>query len=364
MKLSAQQWLFIAAVVFSILFIQLLKPILAPFLVGGLLAYLGDPVVDKLEERGLSRSASVGLVFLIITINTALGILIALPLLSDQIQLLAGKLQQAFVWSQNTFMPLVRDSLGLPEGSRPMETAREAFAKHWNEAGGLMLQLWRQVSGSSLALSAWVANMALIPVVTFYMLRDWDIMVAKIRDLLPRKVEPRAVLIGRECDEILSAFIRGQLVVMLALGLIYTVGLWIVGVDLALVLGVVAGLASIVPYLGFVVGIFAAGIATFYQFGDIWSLVQVAIVFGIGQVLESMWLTPSLVGDRIGLHPVIVIFAILAGGQLFGFVGVLLALPAAAVIKVMIGHLHNSYRASELYSSTDKAIIDETVQRD
>ena len=356
MNLSSRQWFFIAGIVVAAVFIQTLKPILAPFLVAGLLAYLGDPIVDRLEARGLSRSASVATVFLVITLNTALAILIALPLLSDQIQLLGQKLQLAFVWSQNTLMPMLRDSLGLPEGSKPLETAKEAVSRHWNEAGGIVLQLWRQVSGSSLALSAWVANMALIPVVTYYMLRDWDVMVAKIRDLLPRSIEPKAVELGQECDEILSAFMRGQLVVMGALTLVYTVGLWLVGIDLALVLGLVAGLASIVPYLGFIVGVVAASIAAYYQFSDFWALAQVLAVFGVGQLLESMWLTPNLVGDRIGLHPVMVIFAILAGGQLFGFVGVLLALPAAAVIKVMVMHLHASYKSSELYATTDEPI--------
>lgn len=353
MNFTKRQWFFIAAIVFVALFIQVLKPILAPFLVAALLAYLGDPIVDRLEEKGLSRSASVGTVFLVITFNTLLALLIALPLLSDQIQLLGQKLQLAFVWSQNTLLPMLRDSLGLPEGSEPMATAREAVSRHWNEAGGIVVQLWKQVSGSSLALSAWVANMALIPVVTYYMLRDWDVMIAKIRDLLPRSVEPKAVELGLECDEILSAFMRGQLVVMAALTLVYSLGLWIVGLDLALVLGLVAGLASIVPYLGFVVGVLAASIAAYYQFADFWVMAQVLAVFGVGQLLESMWLTPSLVGDRIGLHPVVVIFAILAGGQLFGFVGVLLALPIAAVIKVLFSHVHTSYKSSELYSETD-----------
>jgi len=144
---------------------------------------------------------------------------------------------------------------------------------------------------------------------------------------------------------------------MAALAVIYTLGLWLVGLELALVLGLLAGLASVVPYMGFIVGIVAATIAAWFQFHDPWVLLQVSVVFAIGQLLEGMVLTPQLVGDRIGLHPVAVIFALLAGAQLFGFVGVLLGLPAAAVIMVMVRHLHKSYLVSELYGAGKGADI-------
>ena len=157
-----------------------------------------------------------------------------------------------------------------------------------------------------------------------------------------------------ECDEVLSAFLRGQLIVMILLGCVYAVGLLIVGLDLALLIGFVAGLASIVPYLGFVIGFGAAAIAALYEFQSLTPLIYVGIVFGIGQLLEGMVLTPLLVGDRIGLHPVAVIFAIMAGGQLFGFTGVLLALPLAAVIMVFIRHAHTRYIESDYYKHTSE----------
>ncbi len=189
----------------------------------------------------------------------------------------------------------------------------------------------------------------LVPVVTFYLLRDWDVMIAKVRGVLPRAWEPTAVALARECDEVVSAFIRGQLLVMLALGFCYTLGLMLVGLDLALLIGVLAGLASIVPYLGLVLGVAAAAVAALVQFGDWVPLVWVALVFVLSQMLEGMYLTPKLVGDRIGLHPVVVIFAVMAGGQLFGFTGVLLALPVSAVIMVLLRHVHERYRASRYY---------------
>ncbi|MFT5520940.1 MAG: hypothetical protein ACI9IA_001540 [Enterobacterales bacterium] len=163
--------------------------------------------------------------------------------------------------------------------------------------------------------------------------------------------------LASEMDDVLGAFLRGQLLVMLALGIIYSVGLWMIGLNVALIIGMIAGLASIVPYLGFIVGIAAAIIAAVVQFGDFSVLLYVVIVFGVGQMLESMLLTPLLVGDKIGLHPVAVIFAIMAGGQLFGFVGILVALPVAAVIMVLLRYMTQQYKLSAAYS-TDGASVE------
>jgi len=199
----------------------------------------------------------------------------------------------------------------------------------------------------------------LIPVVTFYLLRDWDKLVEGIRASIPRKIEPTVSALTREIDEVLGAFIRGQLMVMLALGLIYALGLWLVDLDLAFIIGMAAGLLSIVPYLGTFVGVVAAVIAAVFQFQDLLHTVLVLAVFSVGQSLESMVLTPKLVGDRIGLHPVAVIFAVLAGGQLFGFLGILLALPAASALNVLFLHLNAQYRQSDLYGK-DSAEAEDT----
>ena len=341
--------LLLAAAVFALaLLIHLLKPILAPFLVGALLAYLGDPLVDRLEARKLGRTSAVCVVFLGLSLMGLIGLLIALPLLIDQFQLLNVRLHSLVQWLQVNVLPELKARFG--DGAS-LSQAGQALGQNIGTAGDVILRLWSRIFGSSLAIVGWLSMLVLIPVVTFYLLRDWDILIAKIRDLLPRRVEGRAAIIARECDEILGAFIRGQLLVMAALAVIYTLGLWLVGLELALVLGLLAGLASIVPYMGFVVGIVAAVIAAWFQFHDIWVLLQVGVVFGIGQMLEGMVLTPLLVGDRIGLHPVAVIFALLAGGQLFGFVGILLALPTAAVVMVMLRHVHTSYLGSHFYSA-------------
>jgi predicted PurR-regulated permease PerM len=167
---------------------------------------------------------------------------------------------------------------------------------------------------------------------------------------LPRKQAPLIKKLATECDDVLSEFLRGQLLVMFSLGIIYTIGLWIAGLEFALLIGMLAGLVSFVPYLGFVVGIIVAGIAALVQFNDVIHIIYILIVFGIGQAIESMVLSPWLVGERIGLHPVAVIFAVMAGGQLFGFFGVLLALPVAAVIVVLLRYLHGRYLDSSLYT--------------
>ncbi|MGH8595571.1 MAG: AI-2E family transporter, partial [Gammaproteobacteria bacterium] len=200
-------------------------------------------------------------------------------------------------------------------------------------------------------LLGWLTFLLLVPVVTFYLLRDWDILVRNIDDLLPRRIEPRVRKIVQEIDAVLAEFLRGQLSVMLALAILYITGLWLVGLDLAFAIGLVAGLVSFVPYLGVIVGVLLAGIAALLQFGELWHLLGVVAVFGVGQLLEGMVLSPLLVGERIGLHPVAVIFAVMAGGQLFGFFGVLVALPVAAAIVVLLRHSRDEYKRSGLYDA-------------
>ncbi|SEG10677.1 Predicted PurR-regulated permease PerM [Marinobacterium lutimaris] len=352
MELSeSQRWfLLITTLVVGVL-VYLLAPILSPFLVGALLAYLTDPVADRLEARGASRTLAVVIVFLFLSLIMVAAVLLLIPQLSEQIQTMIRQIPLALDVLHNRLLPWIENTLGVPINRPDIDSVREFFRSHWQQTGNLAAQIMGSLTRSGLAVAAWVANLVLIPVVTFYLLRDWDLMMEKIQRLLPRNLEPRVTLWARECDEVLGAFIKGQLLVMCALGVIYALGLSIVGLDLALLIGMLAGLASIVPYMGFFVGIVVAAVAAYVQFQEPMVLIWVGLVFGIGQALEGMVLTPLLVGDRIGLHPVAVIFAIMAGGQLFGFVGVLLALPVAAVIMVLLRHLHEGYKSSRLYSS-------------
>jgi predicted PurR-regulated permease PerM len=348
-----QRWFILTVGVISFGLLYLLSPILSPFLVGALLAYLSDPLADRLEARGLSRTAAVALVFLVLSTLVVVALLLLLPHLVTQVQLMIERVPRVLEVLNTQFFPFVEANLGV-ELSRPdIKQVAAILTQHWQATGSVATALLNSVTESGLAVVAWFANLVLIPVVTFYLLRDWDLMMARIGELLPRNIEPVVTLWARECDEVLGAFMKGQLVVMLVLGIIYAIGLALLGVDLALLLGVTAGLASIVPYLGVIVGIVSSGVAAYVQMQDPMILIGVAVVFGVGQLLEGMVLTPKLVGDRIGLHPVAVIFAIMAGGQLFGFVGVLLALPVAAVIRVLLSHLHRGYVASHLYTKPD-----------
>jgi predicted PurR-regulated permease PerM len=350
-----QRLLPIASVILLALLVYSLQPILSPFLVGALLAYLGDPAADRLEAWGCNRTVSVCIVFFGFTLVLVISLLVTLPLIGRQVDILIQKLPQWLDTVQRDLLPWIESRLAIDIAHFDLNDLRQLITQHWQAAGGIVAGVWQQVAGSSMAMLAAVANIVLIPVVAFYLLRDWDLMMANVRDSLPRSWEPKVVVVACECDEILGAFIRGQLLVMLALGIIYSLGLMVVGLELALLLGLLAGLASVVPYLGFIVGITAASVAAYFQFYEWLPLLWVAAVFGIGQALESMVLTPLLVGDRIGLHPVAVIFAIMAGGQLAGFVGVLLALPVAAVIMVWLRHLHRSYKESGLYGASKPA---------
>jgi predicted PurR-regulated permease PerM len=350
--IESQRWLWIAGVLLLGWLLYLLQPILSPFLIGVLLAYMGDPLVDRCERWKLSRTWGVVAVFALIGLVMAILLLVLVPMLGKQLMRLYEMAPEMLDWLQNKALPWVQFKLGLDEGFWRFDKLKEAFSGQVDKTTDILGMLLSKATASGLALLAWLANLVLIPVVSFYLMRDWDLMVAKLRNLLPRGREGLVVQLFSECHEVLGAFLRGQLLVMLALGVMYASGLMLIGLELGLLIGVLAGLASIVPYLGVVVGIGAALTAGLFQFGvDFYPLLGIAAVFMVGQMLEGMLLTPMLVGDRIGLHPVAVIFAIMAGGQLFGFTGILLALPVAAVIMVLARHLHDFYKQSDTYGA-------------
>lgn len=339
----------LAAGAFGALLFYLLQPILLPFVLGALVAYLGDPLVDALERRGLGRTLGVVVVFLVFTLLVVLAMILAVPMLLHQLDLLVAKIPAIYSWFANEALPWAQQRFDLSMERLPRLDWSGQLAEHWQSLGRITAQTLVQVSGSSASLLLGLANLALVPVVAFYLMRDWDHLIAKGLHVLPVIWQRKVAQVVGEADEVVGAFLRGQFLVMCTLGAVYGFGLWLVGLQLALLLGVTAGLASLVPYLGFAVGVLASCIAAYAQFGD-WSvLLWVLLVFGAGQTLESMVLTPVLVGDRIGLHPVAVIVALMAGGQLAGFVGVVLALPVAAVIAVFLRHALDHYRASDIY---------------
>ena len=355
---TLQQTMALMTTLALLVLIYLLQPILMPFLAGLVIGYLGDPLVDRFERFGLSRTFGSLLVFLVFfSVFTAL-MLVVLPILAREITSLLTVIPVYFTWLQGSLSPWLIDTFGIDPFDVNIEEIVAQLGVHWQQAGGALGAILVEASSSSFALIGYLGLVGLTPVVAFYLMRDWDYIVARIREILPRDSEPTIVKLSQECDEVLSAFLRGQLLIMFLLGCIYSIGLYLVGLDLAIMIGMLAGLASIVPYLGFFVGIIAAAIAAIFQFQDLIFIVYVAIVFGLGQALEGWILTPWLVGEKIGLHPVAVIFAVLAGGQLYGFIGVLLALPVAAVIMVFIRHMRASYLSSHYYENSDGSSVE------
>tara|TARA_R110001599_G_scaffold353463_1_gene592983 strand:+ start:25655 stop:26737 length:1083 start_codon:yes stop_codon:yes gene_type:complete len=334
------------------LLFYLLQPILLPFVLGSLVAYLGDPLVDLLARRRISRTLGVAIVFFVFSTLVAIAFVLAVPLLLNQLDLLLAKIPAMYSWLTQETLPWIQRKFDLPLERLPQLNWSGQLADHWQSLGKFTAQTLVKLSGSGASLLLAMANLALVPVVAFYLMRDWDRLVAKALGVLPLVWQDKASHIVAEADEVVGAFLRGQFLVMCTLSVVYGFGLWLVGLQLALLLGVVAGLASIVPYLGFAVGVVASCIAAYAQFGE-WSvLLWVLLVFGIGQAIESMILTPVLVGDRIGLHPVAVIFALMVGGQMAGFVGVVVALPVAAVVMVFLRHALSHYRASDIYGGS------------
>ena len=320
------QWTALAVAVCWLLW--LLAPILTPFVLAALLAWLGDPLVDKLQRAGRSRNVAVALVFTAMALLVVLALVLLVPTIEDQIHTLVRSMPKYQAWFMQTALPWVEDRSGL-ELTRWLDLGSlvELVRGNWERAGGVATTLLGYMSRSGFALLGLVANVALLPVITFF-------------------------------------FLRGQFLVMLILGVMYGAGLWGVGLDLGILIGIIAGLLTFVPYLGPASGILLGCIAALVQFGDWQHVAGVLVVFGIGQVIESYWLTPKLVGDRIGLHPVAVIFAVLAGGQLFGFLGMLLALPVAAIVNVLLRYAQERYTHSRLYAGDHPAIVMDGVRKD
>ncbi|MBL4772377.1 MAG: AI-2E family transporter [Alcanivoracaceae bacterium] len=350
---DSNRWYFLAVFLLLGFLIYILAPVLTPFVISALIAYLFDPFADKLESLKLNRTLSVVIVFLVITIIAFVILLFLIPTLEYQISNLIINLPHYFQWLSDHVTPWLKEKFGIQTDVFNISEMTTLLKSHWNDAGGVAKSIISSLSKSGLVVINWMMNIVLIPVITFYLLRDWDILTARVGELIPRPVYPTINKLVTESNSVLSAFLRGQFSVMLVLGIIYSIGLMIIGLDLSLLIGMGAGIVSFIPYLGAITGMVVGVITAFIQFGDLSYVIYVLIVFGIGQLLEGMVLTPWLVGDKIGLHPVAVIFAVLAGGQLFGFVGILLGLPIAAVIMVLLRFAHQNYLQSKVYGDQE-----------
>jgi predicted PurR-regulated permease PerM len=322
---------------------------------------MGDPFADRLQKLKFSRTLAVIVVFLTTFLLLALLVLLVGPLIRTQIAALFQALPDIARQVEQVWLPTVLAWMNVD----PAENVGVGafLARYSDMFGSWSGTILMGVGKSGGVLAAAVLSLFLIPILTFYMLRDWDTFMLHLGALVPGSLRETVFELARETDSVLGAFLRGQMLVMLALAAIYTLGLSLVGLKFAIAIGVVAGLVSFVPYLGFVFGIGLAGLTVALEPNPLWNLVGVVATFAIAQMIEGSFLTPKLVGDRIGLHPVIVIFAIAAGGQLFGFFGILLALPAAAVLSVIIRFAYRRYLKEHSELDID-LVIEPDVARD
>ncbi|CAD7715180.1 Putative transport protein [Xanthomonas hydrangeae] len=340
--------------------VSLLSPILTPFVLALLLAWLGDPLVDRIERAGRSRNMAVSLVFVLALLLFVLALMILVPMIERQIMTLIDALPQMRTWAISTAIPWLEAKTGVElMGWLDPERLIDWIRSHWEQAGGAAKTFFGYVQRSGFAMVTWVINLALLPILAFYFLRDWDRLVERVAAVIPRAYIGTVSRLALESNDVLGGFIRGQFLVMLALGVIYATGLSIIGLNLGLLIGIIAGFISFIPYLGATTGIVLALLAAVVQAQglDLKLLIGVGVVFTVGQLLESYVLTPRIVGDKIGLHPVAVIFAVMAGGQLFGFLGMLLALPVAAVANVLLRYAHEQYTHSDLYAGERAGIV-------
>jgi predicted PurR-regulated permease PerM len=348
-RLSWQHYAWVVAVIVVIAaLLTFLGPILTPFLIGAILAYFGSPAVNWAQRRRVPRTLSTLLVVVFILLLLLVLAVVLYPLVQTEFVQLSKRLPELTVALYGQVAPWLSDKLGI-ELEMDVAAVKKLITENLSSAEAISLRLLEGVKAGGTLLLTILINIALIPVVMFYLLRDWNHIFARIDELLPRRWLPTVRTLASQIDRVLAEFLRGQLSVMGVLAVYYVVGLLIVGLQFAVPIGILTGLLVFVPYVGFGLGFILGVLAALLQWHGWPGFIAVLAVYGVGQLLEGYILVPWLVGDRIGLHPLAVIFALLAFGHLFGFAGVLLALPASAALLVGLRHLRGAYHDSLLY---------------
>lgn len=322
--------------------IYLLSPILTPFLLAAVIAYICNPFVSWLSARKISRTFGAVLVMLLLFGAFTAMVLIMMPLFEREFTRLVTRMPDYLETVKDHWIPWLKTTLGI-DLQLDVTMLRQAMTEHWKSAGGIAAKILPSLTSGGMAVLNFLMNVLLVPVVLFYLLRDWDTLLSQINEWIPPAWQNQVHPLMKETDRVLAEFLRGEVAVIILMSSFFVSGLWLVGLEFAMAIGLLAGILVFVPYLGAIVGLALATFAAVMQFQDWTGVIAVWAVFGIGQLLESMLITPWLVGDRIGLHPVMVIFALLAFGQLFGFIGILLALPVSAVLLVWLRHLRRQY---------------------
>jgi predicted PurR-regulated permease PerM len=343
-------WLLVFAALAT--FIYILRGALLPFVAGMAVAYLLDPVADWMERRGVPRSIASLLIVLVFILVLAIILVVLVPILIDQVTDLVARAPAYIDRLRREAMPILRK---IRASLTPGQAAQidEAIRSHAGDVIGWIGTIVSSIVSGGAALLGILGLVFIMPFVAFYMIRDWDRLIAYIDSLLPRRGGDTIRALAREIDDRLSGFVRGQALVCLLLGAWYATGLTLVGLDFGILLGVTAGILSIIPYLGNIVGLGTSLLLAVAQFDSWTRVVLVAAVFVSGQVMEGNFVTPKIVGDRIGLHPIWLLFAVTAGGALLGITGALLAVPVAAALGVLIRYAVQRYRESPLYAEPE-----------
>ena len=341
-------WAWLAIAFSAGFLVWLLSPILAPFLTGAILAYIFDPIVERLTRRRVPRTLAVIVVLALALLLVVGFLLVVLPLFYKETRMLLERWPAFVGWFNDHVSPWLEARLDFDftlDVDRAKQYARDMLSENDN--------VGKQVLGSlrvgSLVVLSIAFNVLLVPVVVFYLLRDWNKLLERVDQLIPRRAHAKARAIAAEIDVVLAEWLRGQVLVIAIMSVYYVSALSLTGLDFALPIGILIGVSIIIPYVGVAAGLLLATAAALMEFGTLSGLAWVWVAIGVGQALEGMFLTPFIVGERIGLHPVVVIFALLAFGTVFGFFGVLLALPASAVLLVALRHLRTAYLAGPLY---------------
>lgn len=349
MNREKQIWFWLAGLALFLTLLYALASVLTPFVAGLAVAYFLDPLADKLETRLKSRTAATALILLAFFAIVS-GLAMALfPLLQAQVAGLVTRVPEAVAAAHDLIDPLIaqaQKSLGAEE----IQKLRDGAGAFAGNAVAWLIDVLKNLFLGGKAVVNTLSLLFIMPIVAFFMLRDWDKLVVQVDELLPRASADTIRAQFHEIDATIAGFVRGQATVCLVLGTLYAVGLTLVGLDFGLLIGLGTGLMAFVPYVGMMIGLSVAFAVALIQFSDLLPFVLVGAVFAAGQTLDAAFLTPNLVGGRVGLHPVWIIFALMAGGALFGFTGVLLAVPSAAVIGVLVRFAIGRYRDSALYT--------------
>lgn len=349
-----QSWIWLLLALALVVLLVLLSPVLTPFVAAAILAYALNPGVDwlashRLGRFGMPRVLGVVIMMLLLFAVVLALVLIVVPVLQKEISLLQDRIPPFLALLDDTFAPRL-SKLGIQIQLDSAGIENFLTQKFSANSGELWGTIFTSAKVGGIAIIGWMVTLALIPVALFYLLLDWHHLLGLMENIIPRRLVGRTVALANEVDSLLAQYLRGQLLVMFILAGYYSIALTLLGFDVALPVGIITGLLVFIPYLGFGLGLILALIASVLQFEGLNSLIGVACVYGAGQIIEGFFLTPRLVGERIGLHPLMVIFGLLAFAQLFGFVGVLLALPACAILSVAFKHLRLHYLNSSFYN--------------